>query len=168
MDDSNFQRSVILICEHRFEGSFGLILNKQLDLSIGDAVNELSHLNAPLFFGGPVQPDTLHFIHSYGELLTDSLEISKGVFWGGDFEHLKFLAETNQIDPQKIRFYLGYSGWSEGQLTEELKEKSWITSKCSPKDLFSSNPLDLWQNVLGKMGGNYRVMSHFPVDPTLN
>ena len=128
LKDPNFMRSVILLCRHEeTEGSFGFVLNKLLHQKLEEIIPELSGFDLPVYEGGPVQMNTLHYIHQYPELLPESVKITEEVYWGGDFETLKTLMQSDLIDISKIRFFLGYSGWDSAQLAAEIEEKSWIT-----------------------------------------
>ncbi|HNM27718.1 MAG TPA: YqgE/AlgH family protein, partial [Saprospiraceae bacterium] len=126
MQDPYFRRSVVLLCEHHDEGSIGFILNKSIDMPLNDLMSEFPKFDAEVFYGGPVQTDTLHYVHNIGELLDDSVKVADGVWWGGDFDKLKFLITSGLIEPPNIRFFVGYSGWSSGQLSEELGYGSWV------------------------------------------
>ena len=90
------------------------MLNKPLDLKLNTAVQDFPDFDARLYLGGPVQTDTLHFLHTRGDVIKGGTEVIPGVFWGGDFEQLKFLADTKQIAPEEVKFFLGYSGWETG------------------------------------------------------
>lgn len=168
MDDDNFKRAVVLLCAHNEDGSFGLVLNRPSEHRLADAVPECESFDAPLYFGGPVEPNTLHYIHNYGDLLKDSVKIADGLYWGGSFEQLQTLINTRQIDPQQIRFFIGYSGWDPNQLTEEMKTNSWIVANCLPEYVFSNNPNKIWHQVLTDMGGNFKVIANMPENPSLN
>ena len=85
-----------------------------------------------VYYGGPVQPDTIHFLHQYADI-PGSLEVLKGVYWGGDFDQIIEMIKTGIISPDKIRFFIGYSGWGNNQLDDEMKEKSWLTVKATRK-----------------------------------
>lgn len=167
-DDYNFRRSVVLLCEHDKEGTFGLILNKVLQLSLSDALPELEAADIPLYYGGPVQTDTLHYLHTFGDVLEGSVEVNAGLFWGGDFEKMKFLINTKQANSGNVRFFLGYSGWTFGQLEEEIRQNSWILTSNDKEFVFDEDSDRLWRTVLHRMGGDYRLMSNFPDDPQLN
>lgn len=93
MLDPNFKRSVILICEHADHGTTGFILNKPLDMKIHELIADFPESKAPVHIGGPVAVDSVHYLHNVGDLLENSLEVSPGIYWGGDFEKLKFLLE---------------------------------------------------------------------------
>ena len=92
----------------------------------------------------------------------------KGVFWGGDFSKTVELIQNGKLDEKKIRFFIGYSGWSKDQLAEEIKEKSWLTVKSNRKLVFQTKPEEIWKESLKHLGGDYEMMIHFPTDPQLN
>ena len=166
--DSFFKRSVILLSEHDTEGTLGFILNKLTDVKINDAVEDFPVFNAPLFFGGPVETDTLFYLHTVGHLLKDSKEIVKGVFLGGDYDELKFLINTKQVSPEQIRFYAGYSGWKPNQVEDELYHNAWMLGKGNAEFTFYPEPEVLWSQVLRSMKNKYSLLANFPDDPTLN
>mgnify|MGYP001217473955 CR=1 FL=1 len=166
--DSYFKRSVILLGEHGTEGSVGFILNKPTDLTLNDALEDFPPFEMPLYFGGPVQTDTIHFLHTMGDKLEGSKLILPGIYWGGSLEMLKLLIDTNQINKDEIRFFAGYSGWEPSQLDAELKGRTWLVSKCKKDFAFSTQPEELWGQVLRNMGSQYAILANFPEDPSLN
>lgn len=168
MMDPSFKRTVVLLCDHQDEGSFGLILNRPLNMNLNEVLPELELHDFPLYYGGPVGKDTLHFIHAKEDMFEDALPISSGLAYGGDFERLKQLLEDKEFNNESIRFFVGYSGWSAGQLDLELKEKSWIVSKTEKEDVFDSKSSEMWESSLVNMGGSYQLMAKFPEDPSLN
>lgn len=168
LPDPNFERSIILLCEHNESGSFGFVLNKPSLAMLGDVMEGLEQFEAPIFVGGPVQQDTLHYLHSCAEVAGATL-IASDVYWGGDFDNLKFLINTKQIDPKEIKFFLGYSGWSEGQLDTEMEADSWIVSDQFGSELvFESNPKEMWKKSLESLGGRFSIYSNYPEDPRMN
>ena len=168
LEDPNFRRTVIFLCEHHKEGTIGFILNKPLDIKISEAMPDLKGFNARLFFGGPVQTDTMHFLHNLGDLIDDSVEITKGVYWGGNFEMVKELIAKNAVKPSNFRFFLGYAGWGKKQLFNEIRHKSWFVEKGKYDYVFKNSPKNLWKKILKEMGGDYEIVSNFPEDPSLN
>lgn len=169
MDDPNFKRSVVLITDHAHEeGTVGFIINKPLTVKINDLVEEFPEMDAPAYFGGPVSTNTIHYIHNVGSLLDGSTEIVPGVFWGGEFDKLKFLVAHEMIRAENIRFFVGYSGWSPGQLDEELATGSWITSEMHANYLFKSKPKSLWHQVMNHKGDVYSVLAQLPEQVSLN
>ncbi|MFM2136851.1 MAG: hypothetical protein RL021_2251 [Bacteroidota bacterium] len=166
--DSFFKRTVILLGEHGEDGSVGFILNKPTDLSLNDALEDFPPFETPLYFGGPVQTDTIHFLHTLGPRLEGSKEIMPGIYWGGSLDMLKLLIETRQVNRDHIRFFAGYSGWEPHQLEDELKGRTWLVSKGKMEIAFSENPEGLWGEVLRSMGSEYAILANFPENPSLN
>ena len=143
LKDPNFSRTVVFICDHHEQGSFGFVLNR-----------EYGH--------------TIHFLHQYPDLIEGSYEILNGIYWGGDFELAIDLLKKGHIDASRIRFYIGYSGWSEGQLKEEMNQKSWLTLEATRKLVFHRNIDEIWKDAVKSLGGDYSIMVNFPTDPQLN
>ncbi|MBL7723155.1 MAG: YqgE/AlgH family protein [Chitinophagaceae bacterium] len=168
LKDPNFLRTVVFLCEHKDEGSFGFVLNRQYENTLDELIPELEGHKLPVFYGGPVQLDSLHFLHQYPDLIPGGQEVIKGVFWGGDFDAMINLVKNDEIDSNKIRFYIGYSGWSEGQLSNEMTEKTWLTVKASRKLIFHHKYEEIWKDSLRHLGGDYEMMVNFPIDPQLN
>ena len=169
LPDPNFERTVVLICENNEDGTIGFILNKPSMVHLGDVFEELDHFEKKVFIGGPVQQDSMHFIHRGQINLEGGSKIAEGIYWGGNFEQMKVLIQNNNIETQDVQYFLGYSGWAPGQLDEELKENSWIVSpQATESQVFDLNPELLWREVLKNMGGKYRMFSNYPTDPRLN
>ena len=166
--DLSFNRSVILLADHNEEGSVGFILNKPLEYTITDLIPEIDAAFL-IYNGGPVEQDNLYFIHTVPELITHSIEISNGIFWGGDFELTKSLINEGRINKEDIRFFLGYTGWSENQLEEELQANSWIISKNEYKSaILSKSSKQFWKEKIIELGGDYIIWSNAPENPLLN
>lgn len=168
LPDPNFERTVVLLCEHNEEGSFGFVLNKTSGVVLEDIMEDVHGFDEQVLVGGPVQQDTLHFIHR-DENLYGGTEIAPGICWGGDFDQLLSLIETGRLNREDIKFFIGYSGWEEGQLEKELEENSWIVANPStPQLIFEEDEKSLWKTVLKRLGGRYEVYSNYPTDPRLN
>ncbi len=167
--DPNFRRTVVLLCERNAHGSFGLILNRPIDLHLGEVLDELSAYGDPLSVGGPVQPDTLHFIHRYGEHVPEAVPLANDVYWGGSFEAIKALASSGEATARELRFFIGYAGWSPGQLEAELRaEGGWLRTPVTPPLAFPEDPAALWRTGMRHLGGEYALLSTFPDDPRMN
>ncbi len=166
--DVSFNRSVVLLAEHNDEGSVGFILNKPLDYDISDLVTEI-HVPFQVFNGGPVEQDNLYFIHKVPNLIQDSIEISDGIYWGGDFERTIELINQGVITSNDIRFFLGYSGWASLQLDQELLSRSWIvaTNKYE-SDIIQKSSIAFWKEKMIELGGDYLLWSNAPENPALN
>ena len=111
----------------------------------------------------------MFFIHRLGTEIKGATIIAPGIYYGGDFDELsKKLALQPELKNQ-VRFFIGYSGWSVGQLNEELKEKSWIpVSNISLEMIFNTENDKLWSNCLELQGDRFRMISKFPVNPMDN
>lgn len=168
LHDPNFVRTVILLCEHQNEGTFGLVLNSVLPVQMSDVVEDLNGWDAPLYKGGPVQENTLHFLHCNANIGIGSNEILPGVFWGGDFDRLNDLLESRKANPDDFRFYVGYSGWGEGQLATEIERESWYLTTATRELVFCRDERNQWRMTLASMGSEYKMLSNFPDDPSLN
>ncbi len=166
--DSYFKRTVILLGEHGEDGTVGFILNKPTDLTLNDALEDFPPFDAPLYFGGPVQTDTIHFLHTLGKKLEGSKEIIPGIYWGGSLETLKLLIETRQVDKDEIRFFAGYSGWEPEHLDDVRNGRTWLISNGKKDFAFSDSPEELWGEVLRSMGSQYAILANFPENPSLN
>ena len=168
MGDANFERSVVMVCEHTHnDGTFGLVLNQSTTLHVSDVIDDI-FADIPLFVGGPVQPDTLHYIHRRPDLIEGSIALGEGIYWSGNFEQVKQALNLGTLTEADARFFIGYSGWDSGQLTKELAEKTWIISQTDADFLFNTPADRLWRDTLKRMGGQYKVLSNYPVDPRLN
>ncbi|MGB5554145.1 MAG: YqgE/AlgH family protein [Flavobacteriaceae bacterium] len=166
--DVSFNRSVVLLAEHNEEGSVGFILNKPLDYNINDLVTEIK-LPFRVYNGGPVEQDNLYFIHNVPHLINNSVEISDGIFWGGDFDSAILLINEKKITEKDIRFFLGYSGWSSLQLDAELSSKSWVVVKNDYESaIIYKSTTAFWKEKMIELGGNYLLWSNAPENPSLN
>jgi putative transcriptional regulator len=169
MQDPNFRRAVIMVTDHTDdEGTVGFILNKPLTVKIGDLVEDFPEIDSLAHYGGPVSTNTIHYIHNVGMMLDGSTEIGPGVYWGGEFDKLKFLIIQELIKRDNIRFFVGYAGWSPGQLITELETGSWFISESHANYLFKSKPTRLWNQVMHHKGDIYSVLAQLPEQPNLN
>lgn len=169
LSDPNFKRSVVLLADHHDEGSLGFILNQPSSLWLKDLVPDLWEANFQVFIGGPVEVDTIHFIHCCYDKLGSGEEIGPGMYWGGNFETLKILINNNSINPAEVKFFLGYSGWDTGQLDEEIDSNTWIISDKFHRDMvFTADEEALWREVLINLGPKFAHIRNFPSHPSLN
>lgn len=163
MSDFHFGRSVVLLVDHEAsEGTLGIIVNKRLNASVCDVVDEFPDFDAPVYLGGPVADNQLFFIHTLGEMIPDSSPIINGLYWGGDKETLKTLINTGIANEDNMRFYLGYSGWDAGQLVDELVRNSWLVGNITTRQLFNTPEDDMWNTFVEKMGKPYAMWKRFP------
>lgn len=166
--DLSFNRSVILLADHNSEGSVGFIINKPLKYTINDLVPEIN-AKFRIYNGGPVEQDNLYFIHNIPDLIPNSIEISNGIYWGGDFESTKELINNGLIEKDNIRFFLGYTGWEANQLEDEMSASSWIITKNSYENkIIGKSTTNFWKEKILELGGDYLIWSNAPENPILN
>jgi putative transcriptional regulator len=168
LKDPNFLRTVVILCEHQDHGSFGFVLNKQIEQTLDELVSGLEGHRLPVYYGGPVQMNTIHFLHQYPDLIPESVKVTEDIYWGGNFETVTALIKSKSLDIKKIKFFIGYSGWGDGQLDDEMKEKSWLTVQANCGLVFNTRYDEVWKNSLKKLGGEYEALINYPIDPQLN
>lgn len=164
-----FFRAVVLVCEHNTNGSFGLVINKPLDLELPEEIVNLSNLSNPhisIRAGGPVQTNQMMLLHNSDTIPQQTLKICDQVFLGGD---LQFLQEVlSDENGPHIHLCFGYAGWGAGQLEREFLDGSWFIWPASNRYIFEIPPDKLWPTILREMGGKYASMSMIPEDLSLN
>lgn len=166
--DVSFNRSIILLADHGLEGSIGFIMNKPLKYRLDDLIPEIDS-NFKVYNGGPVQQDNLYYIHSIPELIPNSIEISRGLYWSGNFDHVTKLISDHKIKENEIRFFLGYSGWDYEQLDSELSSNTWIlTENSHQEDIIQAVDELFWKNKMVAMGDAYSIWSNAPENPIYN
>ncbi|MCL2073897.1 MAG: YqgE/AlgH family protein [Marinilabiliaceae bacterium] len=163
-----FKRAVILITEHNQDGTVGFVLNKPTDVIAENLIDDVLSFKGNLYFGGPVQTSILHYIHTFGDKIPDSIKITKSVYWSGNFETLKLLINSGIANHNNVKFFIGYSGWDPDQLDMEINEHSWIVSDIDDRTIMSANSVGTWNRVLSRLGGKYKIWSNFPVNPLFN
>jgi len=167
LSDSYFKRSVVLITEHSEEGAVGFVLNKSIDIPLNEILADFPKFKAKVYVGGPVAKDTVHFLHTLGELVPNSVHVIDNIYWGGDFNSLKELINEGIVKSSQVRFFLGYSGWSPQQLEEEIKNNAWLVTEVDSKKIMSAEK-NIWKKILNELGRKYKVWSNTPENPTMN
>jgi putative transcriptional regulator len=168
LPDSFFNRSIVYLTDHTPEGSVGFILNKKIDLTVDGSIEGFEGWHDNLNMGGPVAPDTIHYLHNLGDLIPKSVHVDGSIYWGGDIDVIRDLIKTGKIKPSHIRFFLGYSGWSAGQLERELKENSWVIATVKSDIIMNNRGDDTWKKVLRSFKNKYRMWADFPDSPDMN
>ena len=170
LQDAYFQRSVVLLVEHNTQGSMGFVLNKKTDLIVNTFFPELEEYpEIPIYLGGPVSANRLFFIHSLGDLIVpDSVKIKDRLYFDGDFEALKRYIQNGHSIEGKVKIFLGYSGWTEGQLGNEINKNSWVVSHAAKENVLLADGESFWKNSLEQLGSNYEAWTKYPKDPYLN
>jgi putative transcriptional regulator len=172
LPDNNFDRSVIYLCEHNDKGSFGLVLNKTSEYKLHDLISlppiQKKEEHFKIGVGGPVEYNTLHFLYRNNPTIEDSISVGNNINWGGDYEQVINWVQSDGV-AKDIQFFIGYSGWSEGQLEEEVERNSWIVfPNASEQLVFDTRKKNLWKDALNELGGRYSVFANYPSDPRLN
>ena len=167
LPDKQFHRSVIYMCGHNEEGSLGFILNRKLQDPLSYFIEDVQNAEVPLYVGGPVDLESIHFIHTAGALL-GGVHVQEDVYFGGDFEQAIDGVRDGSLNEDNIKFFLGYSGWSSGQLEAEIAEKSWLVSDTPNNLLFSQNVDELWREAILNLDASYHDLLKMPHDPSLN
>jgi putative transcriptional regulator len=167
MEDPYFEGAVVLVCD--VDATLGFILNKPLDIKLGDLVPDLKGCEFPIYYGGPVEANTLNFVHRHGGLIAKSEAVMRGLWMGGNFDDVVFLISQGLIESHDILFFIGYTGWSPEQLTEEINERSWILASPDLNYMFNvDDPALLWHEIMHDMGGHYQVLAAMPFEMTWN
>jgi putative transcriptional regulator len=168
LPDPYFRRTVVLLCEHNEEGSFGFVLNRHTDMAVNELMENMPPIASQVGIGGPVQSGNLYYLHTLGKRLEGSEEVVDGVYMGGDYDQLKGVLTADQRLTRHVRFFVGYSGWSKDQLEKELNEKSWLVARGDKKRIMDVRTTDLWGETLRGMGRSFAPLANFPDNPSLN
>lgn len=170
LNDTHFSRSVILLTECEDDGVVGHIINQQSILQLCDVIQHIDNKKLNLHNGGPVETDSLFFIHKCYAKLKSGKHITGDMYWGGDLDEVQRLITQHEISNHEIKFFLGYSGWDMQQFLSELNEKSWIvTNKFDTDFLFKNfSTEEYWKAAIQNLGSNYAHLKNFPIHPSLN
>ncbi len=171
VEDFCFKRSVSILVDHDAEGSMGVIVNKPTRFTLNELMPEIEcNEPMPLYLGGPVGTNMLFFLHTLGaDVIPESVQLAPGVFFGGSFDVLKMFLESGQKLDGKVKFLVGYSGWTVGQLDNEVKRHDWAVLKDNAAELLFNTPDDLvWGQAVKNFGDQYRLWTTWPDDVSLN
>lgn len=168
LEDDYFTKSVVLLCDHNEEGSFGFVLNNYIDQSMSEIVEDFPEFDGKVSIGGPVETNLLFFIHNRPDIIKDSIPITDKIFMGGDFDLVKEKIIAGELTANDIKFFLGYSGWGVGQLDEEIEKNGWFVANVGVDTIMHYTQLDMWQKILEHMSFKHKVIATFPNNPNLN
>lgn len=166
--DNYFKRSIVLITEYSAEGTVGFVLNKPVNMKVNEIMSDFPPIDAIVALGGPVQTNTVHYLHTLGDIIPGSIKVLDNVYWGGEFDVIKRLLESGSLHNGNIRFFLGYSGWQSNQLEDELAENAWVVSEITAQEIMSPMNKQIWNHTLNRMGKKYQMWSNFPENPQMN
>jgi putative transcriptional regulator len=162
-----FSRSTVLLVDYSATGAVGFILNKPFEPKITDLFAISPGIIPEVFVGGPVSSDSLFYIHTLGAKVKGSIRIKDELYWGGDFGELKLAIASGGVRSEQVKFFVGYSGWSAGQLENEIAENSWLVAEVDTK-LVMKSTRNFWLESVRKAGGRYESWQNFPEDPNFN
>jgi putative transcriptional regulator len=168
LQDNYFKRSIVLLTEHTEEGTVGFVLNKPVNLRVDEVVSDFPKTDAMVSIGGPVSTNTLHYIHTLGDIIPGSVKVIENVYWGGDFDVVKKLVESGNLNKENVRFFLGYSGWRANQLDDELAANAWVVAEIDPQEIMVPMNKLKWSATLKRMGKKFEMWTNFPENPQMN
>ena len=168
--DFYFDRTVVLLVEHNEKESFGIVLNRSTLITLQDIFpkKQHQHEHVSIANGGPVSPDNLFTLHTYGDLIEGSSLVVNDLYFGGFASKLLVSIKNDFLDEYLIRFYLGYAGWSEGQLEAELNSNLWMVGKYDEKLLFHNDDDNCWKMAVESLGEQYHSWLNIAKEPFFN
>jgi len=166
--DNYFKRSIVLITEHNDEGTVGFVLNKPINMKVNEIMSDFPEINSVVSLGGPVQTNTLHYIHTLGDIIPGSIKVIDNIYWGGEFAIIKRLLESGSLNNENIRFFLGYSGWQASQLDDELNDNAWVVAEIKPDEIMMPMNKVFWNKALNRLGKKFQMWANFPENPQMN
>ena len=161
-DDFVFRRSVVLICDmENQKNPFGFILNKPLEVNLTNIHSRISK-KFKVYFGGPVEQGRLFCIHKSKLKLKSSKKITKDLCYGCDLNEIITKIQNGELNEENIMFFLGYSGWSDSQLLEEINDKCWKIDEGYSMNIFEKSEENLWTRLTKKIKGDSYIWSNAP------
>ena len=148
LSDMYFRRSVVLLCAHDAEGSFGFVLNRRIDMQVDDLLKDMPHVISRVGIGGPVESGNLFYLHTLGPRIEGSIEVVDQVRMGGDVDQLRAVLTADTKLAKHVRFFVGYSGWDAGQLDNEIQRRSWLVHPADRRSIMGIGDEDLWRGTL--------------------
>lgn len=170
LNDSYFYRSVVFLTEHdKKNGTMGFVLNKPVKVTLTQLFPDIPEkMDFPLFLGGPVGGDKLFFLHTLDDILPDALHISDSIYMNGNFELLCEYVNQGYSVKDKVKFFLGYSGWDSEQLNDEIKTNTWLVNRMDEQDIFLNQDELLWKKSLSSLDNDYKMWMNYPKNPQMN
>ncbi|MEC7640860.1 MAG: YqgE/AlgH family protein [Nitrospinota bacterium] len=171
LPDPNFSRTVVLLCNHNEEGSFGLVVNRPADLKVSEVLSGHDFpkvVDNKIYFGGPVSQSQVFFLCRSNKRIPDMETVCPGIQMGIRWDSLGQVVNYLEDPERDIRFYLGYSGWAAGQLAGEMEHRSWLTCHAKDDFVFGERENEIWHDVLRSLGKDYEYLLHAPTNPNLN
>ncbi len=170
--DPNFMHSVILICDHSEEGAYGLVTNRDSELTIGELLTDhdvLADSDFPVHLGGPVDHTRLQFVHILPDRISGGVSIDGRLWLGGDLDDIaRLITDDPELARRTMRIFLGYSGWGIGQLEGELDSGSWLPAPPAMNAIFGGVGVSTWRQVVRSVGADADGLEKQPPDVSWN
>lgn len=165
LGDPNFNRSVTYVCEHTDEGALGIVINKPMNLKLGDVFSQLDlecgskdQCAIPVLLGGPVQPERGFVLHRADRVWESSIKVSCNIQVTTSRDVLKSMAQGLGPDPALVA--LGYAGWTAGQLEREMSENAWLTVPATNEIIFDVPYEQRWEAAAALLGVNLNTIGN--------
>jgi len=172
LQEDSFRHAVICLVDYDAPESsaMGIVLNHPTGYSLHELLDSISEkTRIPVFCGGPVSMDRLYFLHTLGDIIPGGRMIREGLWIGGDFDAMENYINSGYPVEGKIRFFIGYSGWSEGQLAGEIEKRTWaVTPIVSNEQLLTEYGDAMWHTYVRVLGEEYRGWRYHPHNPSAN
>jgi putative transcriptional regulator len=137
-------------------------------MKVNEIMTDFPPVNSIVSLGGPVQTNTLHYLHTLGDIIPGSMKVIDNIYWGGEFDVIKRLLESKSLNNENIRFFLGYSGWQSNQLEEELNDNAWVVADIDPQEIMAPMSKFFWNKTLHRLGKKFQMWANFPENPQMN
>lgn len=170
--DPNFVHAVVLICQHTPQGAYGLVINRPSPYTARDVLSGhelLKDCELRMHVGGPVQLEALQVLHRVPDKIEGGVQIAENLWIGGDLDQLgRYALEAPDEAARNVRLFMGYSGWTSGQLEVELASGSWLPAPGDAARVFEPDVAKIWREVVSELGSEYRSVANEPPDPHVN
>jgi len=164
LGDPNFFHTVTYICQHSDQGALGIVINRPAEMKLGEVFKQMKitpthaeSIDLPVYAGGPVQPERGFVIHTPGESWDSTLIVSEEIALTTSRDILEALATG--CGPDKVLIALGYAGWGEGQLENEIIQNAWLNTPCDLRILFDLPVSQRWNAAAGQLGIDISLMT---------
>ncbi len=147
LSDPNFDKVVIFIAEYNEKGALGFVINTLFPRTFNELTAYRHSPALPLYAGGPVEKESVFFVHRRPGLITSSTQITSSIYLGGDFKQAVDCMSNKTLPANDIKLFIGYCGWDEGELEEEIKEGSWLICSTPAQTIFAPQVAMLWEQL---------------------
>lgn len=170
--DPNFMHGVVVMCQHSEEGAYGLVVNRDTNLTVSDLLPEhplLGGSDFPVHLGGPVDHSSMQFLHRVPSVIGGGVELTGTLWLGGELDQMAdYVCTSPEEARENVRVFLGYSGWGAGQLELELQSGSWLPAPTDLDAVFGPPGEGLWRRVVREASPEGESLGSLPPDPDWN